>query len=95
MFQVNSSHKSSSRPAQTAVAAALFLTALGLCWYYLRGAPPVLPLDDAYIHFVYAENLADGNGLCFNAGRTSFGSSSPLWVALLALCARAGLPLYP
>jgi len=61
---------------------------------YLNDTPRVYPLDDAYIHFVYARNMAAGSGLCFNPGETSFGTSSPLWVMILALCARAGADLY-
>jgi arabinofuranosyltransferase len=42
------------------------------------------PLDDAYIHFRYAANLANGFGFAFNPGEPSFGTTSPLWVVLLA-----------
>lgn len=45
---------------------------------------PACPLDDAYIHFRYASNLADGAGFSFNNGEPSFGTTSPLWVILLA-----------
>lgn len=72
----------------------LFFIILCLYFYYLYENPSVFPLDDAYIHFVYAENLAAGHGLCFNIGETSFGTSSPLWVMLLALFAAAGVDLY-
>ncbi len=51
-----------------------------------------LPLDDAYIHLVYARNLAAGQGLCFNIGEPSTGTSSPLWVLFLAVWIRSGLP---
>ncbi len=42
------------------------------------------PIDDSYITARYAENLAAGNGLSFNAGETSFGASSILWALVLA-----------
>jgi len=70
----------------------LFVAA-GLFAFYLQGKPSVFPLDDTYIHLVYARNLAAGDGLCFNAGQASFGTSSPLWVGLLALCAKTGIDL--
>jgi hypothetical protein len=44
-----------------------------------------LPLDDAYIFKRYALNLAAGMGFSFNPGQPSFGNSSFLWTALLAL----------
>ena len=43
------------------------------------------PLDDAYIHLVYARNLAAGHGFAFNVGEPSIGTTSPLWTLLLAL----------
>jgi hypothetical protein len=40
--------------------------------------------DDAYIFLRYAEHLATGDGLAFNAGEPSAGVTSVLWVCLLA-----------
>lgn len=40
--------------------------------------------DDSYIHFVYARNFAEGAGMAFNPGEPSYGSTSPLWVLVLA-----------
>ena len=40
--------------------------------------------DDTYIHLVYARNLLLGKGWVFNLGEPSYGSTSPLWVLLLA-----------
>ena len=59
-------------------------------WLFLRGQPNGLPLDDAYIHLVYARNLAQGLGWCFNPGEPSLGTSSPFWIFLIA----SRLPLY-
>jgi hypothetical protein len=42
-------------------------------------------LDDGYIFFVYARNLAQGHGWSFNPDVTSFGASSITWTLLLAL----------
>jgi hypothetical protein len=65
----------------------IWLVSAGLAglagWLFLRGQPNGLPVDDAYIHLVYAQNLAQGLGWCFNAGEPSLGTSSPLWVLLI------------
>ncbi len=44
-----------------------------------------MPLDDAWIHFRIAENLAAGHGFSFNPGVPTSASTSPAWTALLAL----------
>jgi hypothetical protein len=38
------------------------------------------PLDDAWIHRVYARSLAMGHGLAYNPGQQETGSTSPLWI---------------
>lgn len=43
------------------------------------------PLDDAWIHQTYARNLAHGLGWTFIPGKTSGGSTSPLWTMLISL----------
>jgi len=40
--------------------------------------------DDALISIRYAENLAAGNGLVYNAGERVLGTTTPLWTLLLA-----------
>jgi arabinofuranosyltransferase len=42
------------------------------------------PLDDAWIHQVYARNLAQRGEWAFNPGQPSGGSTAPLWSVLLA-----------
>lgn len=56
--------------------ALLYLAAQFPLWGYLT--------DDTYIHLVYANNLLLGRGWVFNPGEPSYGSTSPLWVLLLA-----------
>lgn len=41
-------------------------------------------IDDAYITFRYAENLAGGHGLVFNPGEPVLGTTTPLFATLLA-----------
>lgn len=40
--------------------------------------------DDGFIHVQYARNLATRGEYSFNPGETSFGTTSPLWVMMLA-----------
>ncbi len=49
--------------------------------YYRVG----FPLDDAWIHQTYARNIAQGLGWTFMPGKTSGGSTSPLWTMLITL----------
>jgi len=46
---------------------------------------PTLSLDDAYIHLRFARNLVEHGEWAFNPGQPSSGSTSPGFVALLAL----------
>ncbi len=43
-----------------------------------------VPLDDAWIHFQFAQNIGQGYGFSFNRGEPTPGSTSPLWTLLLA-----------
>jgi hypothetical protein len=49
------------------------------------------PIDDAFITFRYARNLAEGLGLVYNPGEWVLGTTTPLWALLLALGYRLGL----
>ena len=42
---------------------------------------PVLPYDDAFITYRYAENIFAGEGPVYNQGERVFGSSTPLYLA--------------
>jgi len=55
------------------------LLALAMMWP-VRG----YVTDDTFIHLQFARNLAAGNGFVFNPGERVYGSTSPLWVAMLA-----------
>ena len=50
-------------------------------------------LDDAWIHLAYARSLGLGDGLSYNPGDLETGSSSPLWVVLLAILPWRGDPV--
>jgi hypothetical protein len=76
----------SFRPITVASVAALVTLVL---WWPLRSFLP----DDAFIHMQYAKHLRDGHGLVFNLGERVYGTTSPVWSALLGLLGRAGLDL--
>jgi len=46
--------------------------------------------DDTFIHLQYARHLAEGQGPVFNPGERVYGSTSPLWVALLGAAMALG-----
>ncbi len=52
------------------------------------------PVDDAYISFRYARNLAWGEGLVYNAGEYAEGISNLLWTLCLAGLYRAGFNMH-
>ena len=53
------------------------------------------PIDDAYITFRYARNLAEGLGLVYNPGEWVLGTTAPLWAMLLGGGYRLGLTDLP
>ena len=62
---------------------------------YLWPASLEFPMDDTYIHFVYAENLSETGRLFFNSpDEVGVGSSSLLWVLILAAGNWAGLSMH-
>lgn len=50
-------------------------------------------IDDAYISFRYAQNLADGLGLTFNPGQRVEGYTNFGWVLLLSIASKLGFDL--
>jgi hypothetical protein len=68
------------RLAGLLVAALLWLALAALFSYRLAGKS----LDDFFITYRYAQNLAQGNGLVFNPGERVFGTTAPGLALLLA-----------
>lgn len=61
---------------------------------FLLPAPLEFPMDDTYIHFVYADNLISHGKLFFSdINEKGVGATSPLWVFLLAGFKLLGIPL--
>jgi hypothetical protein len=61
---------------------------------YLWPSYTEFPMDDTYIHFVYARNLVERGSLIFNfAGERGVGTTSILWVLLLAVGMKLGLAI--
>ncbi|HSQ39600.1 MAG TPA: hypothetical protein VLM78_05520, partial [Anaerolineales bacterium] len=72
------------------ISAAILAAAL----IYLWPSPVEFPMDDAYIHFVYAENLAEHGQLFFSfPDEKGVATSSFLWVVLLAAGHALGIPV--
>jgi len=63
---------------------ALVLAGFALQAYRVTDGQGGVPLDDAWIHFQFARNLARGDGFAFNPGQPTAGSTAPLWTLLLA-----------
>lgn len=82
--------------AKNAAILAFFLIAIAFAFYSYRfiqltsfevnGKPHYALFDDAMISMQYARNLAEGNGLVWNAGGERVeGFSNPLWVGYMAV----------
>ena len=67
------------RPRHTAALAAILLLGLAHLAPFLGYLT-----DDTFIHLQFAKNLIGGRGFAFNPGEPTYGSTSPLWVLLLA-----------
>jgi hypothetical protein len=76
----------SPRSALCLLAGGVILARLLVLWF--TGAT----FEDAYISLRYAENLAGGLGLVYNAGERVFGASTPLYVLFLSGLVRLGVP---
>jgi hypothetical protein len=63
-------------------------------WLFLWPSFSAFPMDDTYVHFVYARNLAEQGRLVFNfADEKGVGTTSILWVLLLAAGWKLGISL--
>lgn len=67
--------------------ALLFLV---IAWFLYEGRHPQPQVDDAFISYRYARNLADGFGLIYNLGERVEGFSNLLWTLLVALGVAVG-----
>ena len=67
------------------VLCAFFAVTFYLLVSYLQFGAFGFPLDDAWIHQVYARNLGTRFEFAFFAGQPSAGSTSPLWAMLLSI----------
>jgi len=68
-------------------AGVLVIIQLAVLVFFFASIPPEggLPFDDAWIHLVFARNLAEQGQMGFNPGSWSGGTTSPLWDVLLAI----------
>jgi len=56
---------------------------LGLYWAWQLWLTALLPTEDAFITYRYAEKLSAGKGLVYNAGEHVLGTTTPLFALLL------------
>ena len=75
------------RDSHIVVGLLLPLVLLTVCMWRVRA----FTVDDAYISFRYARNLANGLGLVFNAGERIEGYTNFLFTCLLGLAIKLGL----
>ncbi len=75
----------------------LVVLACSVCaaaFVYLWPSMSAFPMDDTYIHFVYARNLAEQGRLFFNfVQELGVGTTSILWVLLLSAGLKMGIAL--
>jgi len=57
---------------------------VGLALVIWLGVMREFRLDDSFITFRYAQNLAAGHGLVYNPGDTTLSTTAPLYAILLA-----------
>lgn len=67
------------------------LVGIAISIFLLEIWSPAEQMDDAYISYRYAQNLADGNGLVFNKGEYVEGYTNLSWTLLVALGIKLGL----
>src|SRR6185295_13134955 len=72
-------------------ALAALLALVALVWWGTHAWRERFLSDDAFISFRYADHLARGLGLVWNAGERVEGYTNFLWVLLMAACLRLGL----
>jgi Gpi18-like mannosyltransferase len=61
------------------------IAALALAAIIARALPGPRTIDDAYITFRYARNIAEGVGFVYNPGQRVLGTTTTLFAALMAL----------
>ena len=68
---------------------------IGVSIWYLYPQSVEFPMDDTYIHFTYAQNLVKYGQLFFNyPGEIGVGTTSFLWVLILAVGYALGIPVH-
>ena len=66
------------------------LVGAALLFFVIENRSVHTPIDDAFIFYRYARNLAEGHGLVFNVGERVEGFTSLLWTLLVAAGVAAG-----
>ena len=80
--EVRSGNAAVDRRHRRYLAAAVLVAALAWAGY-VHCTAPVLPFDDAFITYRYADHFVRGKGLVYNEGQRVFGSTTPLYLLVL------------
>ncbi|MFH0794220.1 MAG: hypothetical protein V2A74_09350 [bacterium] len=78
------------RQLWVAAVAAVSVAAVWICY---QRVSTFRVIDDAYITYTYARNVAEWNGFQFSDRYTTLGTTTPLFTLLLALCANLGVAI--
>jgi hypothetical protein len=78
------------QPVSRNAGIAVFLMLVGTAMLFLLYWTPY-GIDDPWITYRYAENLAKGLGFVYNEGERVLGTSTPLYTLILAVASLAGL----
>ncbi|MBI3244734.1 MAG: hypothetical protein HYZ49_20850 [Chloroflexi bacterium] len=93
MSRLASIQRAASSPARIPFIIIVVAVAALAVWF-LWPSPVEFPMDDTYIHFVYAQNLVEHRTLMFNSpSETGVGTTSLLWVSLIAGGWALGVPM--
>ena len=68
----------------------IIIAVIALIAVAARLIPGLRTIDDAYITYRYAMNVATGVGMVYNPGEAVLGTTTPLYTLLLALLAMLG-----
>lgn len=64
----------------------LFVVAhVAVGYAFLNDTGPGFPLDDTWLHMVYARSFGEGRGFAFNEGQPETGITAPIWTAMLSV----------
>jgi Gpi18-like mannosyltransferase len=92
LIQVSDDIRSNEKDRRRTTSIILLIVFITILMRGILIYPSNFTVDDAFITFRYAENIASGKGFVYNQGERVLGTSTPLFTLLLAFFAQIGLP---